>query len=256
MLFLPRAPEVCAHSGIINRGKSTCSRLSSRCGRHALVDRFMTSPGPYQPVGQKGHRTMFLNQNLNPSSNTAVATDTPQPKVAPEALVDQLRMFRAQVPELTPLTPAQRTFLRKRAQTSNAVLMASINVIGASDGVSQVLGQPAVDARSMQDEANRWTAVEDELKALLNGVSSANLIRRQRLALLAAQAVGIGAQLARDPANAALVPHVQEVKRLKKLESRKKPKPPVATTTTPQSPAPQAPAPHQLLDAPEVNGVK
>jgi hypothetical protein len=65
------------------------------------------------------------------------------------------------------------------------------------------------------DEANRWTAVEDELQMMLNGVSGANLIRRQRIALITAQAFTIGSQLARDPANAVLVPHVQEIKRLK-----------------------------------------
>ncbi len=86
----------------------------------------------------------------------------------------------------------------------------------------------------MCDEANRWTAVEDELRTMLNGVSSSNLIRRQQISLVATQAATIGAQLARDPANAILVPHMQEIKRLKSFTRRKK-----ATQApgTPQSPA-------------------
>ena len=76
----------------------------------------------------------------------------------------------------------------------------------------------------------------DELRGLLNGVESANLARRQQLQLIAAQAYSIGTQLARNPANSVLLPHIQEVKRLKSLSNRKK------TAENPQSPAP-SPAP-------------
>ena len=70
---------------------------------------------------------------------------------------------------------------------------------------------------------------------MLNGVAGANLIRRERIALIAGQAFNIGTQLARDPANAVLVPHLEEVKRLKSIKRRKHaaPAPP-----TPASPAP------------------
>ena len=91
--------------------------------------------------------------------------------------------------------------------------------------------------RQLYDEANRWTAVEDELRAMLSGVAGANLIRRQRIALIAGQAFNIGAQLARDPAHAVLVPHVQEVKRLKSFKRRKKAAP---APGTPPPPAPHA----------------
>ena len=47
----------------------------------------------------------------------------------------QLRAMRAQIGEVTPLTPEQRKTLRNRARTSNPVLQASINVIGALDNV-------------------------------------------------------------------------------------------------------------------------
>jgi hypothetical protein len=83
------------------------------------------------------------------------------------------------------------------------------------------------------EEANRWTAVEDELRAMQNGVAGANLIRHQRIALASGQACSIGAQLARDPAHADLVPQVQEIRRLKRLARRKK-----AQTPTPPAPAP------------------
>ena len=179
------------------------------------------------------------------TQNRSAAADLPQPAptLAPEAVVEVLRATRAQIGEVAPLSAAQRRTLRDRIRTSNPILQASINVIGALDNVSQAVGQPADGVRQLYDEANRWTAVEDELRGMLNGVAGANLIRRERVALVTAQAFSIGVQLARDPANAILVPHVLEIKRLKSINRRKKG---AQAPGTPQSPAPgtpQSPAP-------------
>jgi len=162
--------------------------------------------------------------STNNTQNQPAAAEIPQPAptMTPEEVVEQLRALRAKIGEVTPLTRAQRTTLHNRVRASNPVLQASINVIGALDTISQAVGQQAGTVRQMHDEANRWTAVEDELRTMLSGVAGANLIRRQRIALIAAQAVGVGAQLARDPANAVLLPHVQEVRRLRKVKGRKK----------------------------------
>ena len=141
----------------------------------------------------------------------------------PEALVEQIGVIRSMMEEVTPLTPEQKRILRGRMRKqSDALVASSINMIGALDNVALALGQKPEDVRKLQVDWNRWTAVADALRALLNGVEGANLVRRDRLALLSAQAVSIGKQLARDPAHSALVPHVQEVKRLKKFQNRKK----------------------------------
>jgi len=188
--------------------------------------------------------------NIQGTLNTPTNPPTDGAKLTPEAVVGQLRAIRDQLPEIVPQTPKQRTAMRKAAQIPPEVLQASISVIGASDDVSSAIKQPASDVNALQDETNRWNAVEIELKALLNGVSGANLERRHRLARIAAQAYGIGTQLAKDPANVLLVPHVQEVKRLKKAASTSRKKSP---QTTPESPAPTQAAPQQhTLDAPKV----
>jgi hypothetical protein len=181
--------------------------------------------------------TNETNETTQQTTNTAAAADIPQPAptLAPEVVVEQLRVMRGQIGAVAPLTSKQRRALRVAGRTSNPILQASINVIGALDNVAQAVGQPAADVRQMYDESNRWTAVEDELRAMLNGVAGANLIRRQRVALIAGQAYSIGTQLARDPANAVLVPHVQEIKRLKSFSRRKKA---AQAPGTPQSPAP------------------
>ena len=171
----------------------------------------------------------------NPRSSNAAA-DLPHtaPTLEPEAVVEQLRAIRGQIGEVTPLTTSERRKLRRRAKTSNPVLQASINMIGAHDQVSLAVAQPAEGVRRLYDEANRWTAVEDELRTLLEGVAGANLVRRQRITLVATQAYNIGTQLARDPANAVLRPHVEEIRRLKRSARRKKAG---EATQSPASPA-------------------
>jgi hypothetical protein len=74
--------------------------------------------------------------------------------------------------------------------------------------------------------------VADEARAFLNGIEGANLRRRQQLALIATQAFTIGSQLAKDPGKAVLVPHVEELKRLKVVSRRRK------TAQAAQKPAP------------------
>jgi hypothetical protein len=167
---------------------------------------------------------MSNNQKaVAPNMVSAVATQ-PAVMLDPEAVVEQIRLLRSQMEDVTPLTPEQKRILRAQSRTqSDAVLASTINVIGALDNVALALGQQPDEVRQLQVDWNRWMAVAGELRGLLDGVDGANLVRRQRLALISAQAYSIGTQLARDPANAVLVPHIQEVKRLKRFSRRRKP---------------------------------
>ena len=180
------------------------------------------------------------NQTLNPTT-TAPAADMPQqtPSLTPEAIVEQVRAISGQIPEAVPMTPDQRDSIRSHARTAKngEILQTTISLVGTTDVISNAVGSDADGVRQLCDDSNRWAVVEDELRSLLNGVSSANLIRRQQLAAIADTAYGVGLQLARNPEHAAVVPHVQEIKRLRSLSRRKKP------ATTPQTPAPQVPAP-------------
>jgi hypothetical protein len=165
--------------------------------------------------------------------------------LAPQDVVAQLRSLRQQIADVTPLTPLQRKTLRFHAKLPNDVVQASINAIGASDYVQQAVGQPADEVRQLAEEANRWTAVADELRAMLKGIDGANLVRRQRVGLVAVQAFGISRQLSRDPNYADLLPHVEEIRRLKNLSRRKKSAPQV-----PQSPqSPQTAEPQQPVES-------
>ena len=179
-----------------------------------------------------------MSENTQPPNNPATEAGA-TPALSPDEVVAQLRALRQQIGEVTPLTKQQRKALYAHAAVPNGVVQASINALGASDGVQQVLGQPVDEARQLAEDANRWIAVEDELRAMLKGVAGANLIRRQQVGLLSVQAYAISQQLVRDPRNASLLPHVEEIKRLRSLGRRKKPakpapqQPPAAVTSQP-----------------------
>ncbi|HEX7192552.1 MAG TPA: hypothetical protein VF381_13375 [Thermoanaerobaculia bacterium] len=189
-------------------------------------------------------KTMILN---NSSTTRSAAAGTPQTPTetpfTPQEVVDQLQAIRARIADVTPLTSDQREAVRGLSRiVTNEILQASIGAIGSADLVSQSVGQQPDDVRALYDESNRWNQAEAELRTMLNGIAGANLIRRQRLALIIKQTYGVSAALANDPAHVELVPQVAEIKRLKRLARGKKKSAP----QTPQqpSPTPSTTAPH------------
>ncbi len=175
---------------------------------------------------------------MSDSVNTTPGTSNPGlPKLPAEAVIGQLRTLRSQIEDIAPLTQLQRKLVKERLRKQpKAIVEASINVIGVLDNVSQAIGQPLDEVRQLQDDSLRWDAVADEARAFLKGIEGANLNRHQQLVLIGMQAYSIGTQLAKDPAKAVLIPHLEEVKRLKSVSRRKK------TAQVPQTPAP-APVP-------------
>jgi hypothetical protein len=169
----------------------------------------------------------------NTVTNTPGTSKPDSVTLDPEAVIEQIRALRLQIEDVAPLTKAQREQLRQRTRNQPApIVNKSIGVIGVSATVAQAVGQPLDEVLQFQTEAVRWGHVADELRAFLKGVEGANLIRGERLAFIASQAYLFGSQLARNPANADLVPHVEEIKRLKSFSRRKK------ATQAPQAPSP------------------
>ncbi len=176
-------------------------------------------------------------QQLTNSPNPQATPETPSTStpLGPEAVFEQLRTMQSQIDGLSALTSAQRKMSRDRAaRQSVPVITASLDVISSSDTVASAVGQPVDEVLQLQQDEARWNLVAGELRKFLKGVEGANLLRRERLALIASQAYSVGTQLVRNPANQDLVPHVEEVKRLKSVSKRKK-------APQPQ-PQPQAPA--------------
>ncbi len=156
-----------------------------------------------------------------------MSSTVPNPtKLAPEAVIAQLRTVLSQIDDAAPLSKDQRRAVKERLRKQpKPVVEASINVIGVLDNVSQAIGQPLDEIRQLQDESLRWDAVADEARAFLKGIEGGNLLRHQRLTLIA-------------------------VKRLKGFARRKKAaQAPETPKTTPPAPAP--PPAHDTSAAPK-----
>jgi len=166
-------------------------------------------------------------------------SQTPSPAPAmlsPEQVVEQLRALREQIPmpDSLPAMPAARR--RRLGHVDAQFIIAAINATGVSPAVQTALGRTDEDLRQESDASDRWTAAIDEVRALLQSLIDANLLRRQRIGLAALQTYKICEQLARDGTQAPrLAAHIGEMKKLNKFgrQRRKAPQPNSQPTPAP-----------------------
>src|ERR1700682_2294991 len=178
------------------------------------------------------------NQTLN---TTATATDsnTPATMLDPVTLIEQVRALRQQIPEFTHLPSRDKQALSRAASLHPDFVQGAITVVGASTGVQDILGSTLDALHQQTDDATRWATAEDEVKALLDGIHAANLVRKHRIGLVALQAYAIGRQLVPQKEHAGLLPHVEELQRLNRIGKRAKKTTP-AGPATPSTPSTQA----------------
>jgi hypothetical protein len=141
--------------------------------------------------------------------------------LTPEAMVQHLRALRDQIPGYAPLSKSAARKLHFAARLDPAFVDAAINGVGASPEVQSGLGTTPEALRREADETARWTAVADELRAMLDGVNKTNLARRYRLNVTALQAYQISKQLLRKNEHPNLLIHVQEMQRLNPFGRRR-----------------------------------
>ena len=142
-----------------------------------------------------------------------------------------LRALRERLPEPKALEPGQAS--GRLAHVDINFVHATVNAAGSSEGVQKALGRTSEEMRGEIEQRVNWNAVADELKAILMAVNSANVIRSRRIGLTAVQTFNICQQLARDPNNAALVPHVEEMKRLNRFARKRRQRPQPAPAPAP-----------------------
>jgi len=168
------------------------------------------------------------------------ATDPPPANppavISPEAMVEQLRVLRAQIPQYAQLTAGEAQSLRGPANVHPDFAQAAINAVGASPRVEATVGQSAEELQAIAEAAGRWSTVEDELRAMLEGVSSGNLIRRHSLGRAALLTYAVSKKLVKEPEHADLLPHLAQMRRTNRLGHSRK-------SVTPQAPQPHAPTP-------------
>jgi hypothetical protein len=141
--------------------------------------------------------------------------------VQPQLLVEQLRALRQQIPEHTQFTAAEARTLQGAALADPDFVNASIGAIGASSVVLSAVGMTPEAMQQAAAEVQQWTVVEDELRAMLKGVAAVNLTRRHLIGRAALQAYGVTRMLVRNPDNAHLLPHFEEMKRLNRFGHRR-----------------------------------
>jgi len=170
--------------------------------------------------------------------NAATAADPPAADVpavsTPEAVLQQLRALRPQIPDYQQLPVPEARTLRGPANVHPDFAQAAINAVGASARVEVTVGQSAEELQTIAETCARWTPVEDELRAMLGGVSSANLTRRHTLGQAALLTYAVSKKLVKLPEHADLLPHLAQMRRTNRSGRRRK---------SAGQPQPQAPAP-------------
>ena len=164
-----------------------------------------------------------MSTENNSTLNPAVGPDTLPAVLSPEEVVQYLRALRDRMPKLdADLAAVSRK--RRITHVDPKFIEASINAVGATPGVQQLLGRSDEEMRQEVDTALRWTAVSDELRAFLHTSLIANAVRRQRIGLVSLQTYQICQQLARAGKDERLDVHIREMRRLNKFgRGRRKP---------------------------------
>jgi hypothetical protein len=144
-------------------------------------------------------------------------------KATPEDVIQQLRAVRSTIEDdVAPMTAQERRDLRDRIRHSRETISAAMSAIGMSPKVAGAIGMSSDDVQELVMLTTRWTAVEGDLRALFNGVSSANLKRRHKLELIADHVFAVTKHLVRARDSENLIPIYEEMQRLRKLERQKK----------------------------------
>lgn len=151
----------------------------------------------------------------------AIATDEPA-AVGPEALIEQLRNMRQFIPDYTQLRVPDARLIRASAFVDPRFVEAAIGAISACHCLRGALDQTPDDLNREVADAARWAALEEELRAMLQGVAAANLMRKHRVGMATLQTYSISRQLVRQEGHNDLLPHVAAMKRLNRFGRRAK----------------------------------
>jgi hypothetical protein len=168
-------------------------------------------------------------------TNETAANAAQETAVTPESVVESVRALRALIPNYVQLpTPTVRTLVSVSSLNPDFT-QAAIHAVSASETVQATVGQTAEELQAAVEATARWTMVRDELKATLDGVSSAVLTMKHRLGQSILLTYTVSKKLVKVPQHANLLPHVALMRKTNRFGRSRK--------VQSQTPAP-APAPH------------
>jgi hypothetical protein len=172
-------------------------------------------------------------------TNETAAAAAQEPAVTPESVVESVRALRALIPNYVQLPIPTAQTLRPVAALNADFTQAAINAVGASETVQSTVGQTAEELQAAVDATARWSMVRDELKATLDGVTSAVLTMKHNLGQSVLLTYTVSKKLVKVPQHANLLPHVALMRKTNRFGRSRK-----AQTPAPApAPAP-TPAPH------------
>jgi hypothetical protein len=158
---------------------------------------------------------------VNPS-NAALAAQ--EPAVTPESIIDQLRVLRAQIPNYVQLPVSESKKLHVVAHLNPNLAEAAIHAVGASARLEAAVGRSAEELLVASEMSARWTRVRDELKATLDGVSSAVLTMKHDFGQSVLLTYAVSKKLVKVREHADLLPFVASMRNANRLgRSRKAP---------------------------------
>jgi hypothetical protein len=169
---------------------------------------------------------MSTSNNENSSPNEAAAPVLIDPvMLTPEQVIEQLRTMRQQIPNFVQLPHNRETVAMRRLARAISLEFAheATNAVGVSSVVEGAVGNTPEGMYHDKDLNGRWAAAENEMRSVLRGLSSTNLVQRQRLCRDALQAYNVSRELVKQPEHAHLLPHVEAMRRLKRPRRRVKP---------------------------------
>src|SRR5258708_39301022 len=179
-------------------------------------------------------------------TQTPVTTPDPTPVLlTPDAVLAQLVALRQQIPDFTQSQIPDAQLLRPAANGRREVVRSVIDTVRNSEKVQIAIGRTPDDLQQEALESDQWSSVEAELRALLKGVSAANLLRRHKVGTSALQTYTISRQLVRGQnPEVNLIPRIADMRRANRFGRK-----PKGSQSPGTQPAPQPVAPHSRPEA-------
>jgi hypothetical protein len=149
--------------------------------------------------------------------------------LTPEQLLAQVRALQKQIPDYAIVSDAELRKIRRAGYDLDPdVAREAAGMLGASRLLQEAAGGTQEELLQAEEEAGRWETAEAELRMLLRGLTTANAIRRRRVAMIVSRVCEIGRTLVEKEEFLDLVPYVQTIRRILK---KRRP----ATTAAPRA---------------------
>lgn len=137
-------------------------------------------------------------------------------------MLEQLRALHEQIPEFALVSDRELRKIRRAGYDLDAdIAREAVSIVDDSKIVQDALRSTAEELRQAQEEAYRWETVEAEFRVVLRGLTTANAIRRRRIAQMVQQAVAVSSTLVEKEQYSDLIPHVENVRRIRKRKRGK-----------------------------------